>query len=68
MNNPRYIYIPVGNKFRQILKPTNPTLRNFVIQYRGMDWSGFRTLLECEKQFPEIEAKRNFKDFTVVEK
>jgi hypothetical protein len=40
---------------------------NFVIQYKGMDWSGFRTLAECESQFSELE-KREGDHFSVVEK
>lgn len=46
----------------------NPQRRNFVIQYRGLDWSGFRTLAECERQFGELEAKPADDQFSVVEK
>jgi len=40
---------------------------NFVIQWKGMDWSGFRNLKECIAQFSELEARPG-DHFTVVEK
>ena len=50
--------------------PERPDRPNFVILWDGMDWSGFRTIPECEAQFPELEARENngVERFTVVER
>lgn len=66
------IYTQVNGKLTRTANPirNSPSRRNFVIMYKAMDWSGFRTLAECEAQFPEIEAKAHAKDdlFSVVER
>ena len=49
---------PRGNKERD----------NFLILYEGMDWSGFRTLANCEKQLPDIASRGKNEHFTVVER
>ena len=36
-------------------KPRNPERANFVIVCDYGDWSGFRTLADCQKQFAELE-------------
>lgn len=46
----------------------NPNNANFIILYGGKDWSGFRTLINCEKQLMEIASRKRFQDFTVVER
>ncbi len=38
-------------------KPRCPGNANFVIVCHYGDWSGFRTLAECEAQYPELESK-----------
>lgn len=35
--------------------PKRPLAANFVICCDYGDWSGFRTLADCEKQYPELE-------------
>ncbi len=48
-----------NGKFTRTKNPirTTPKHRNFLIVHvQYGDWSGFRTLAECEKQFPELEA------------
>ena len=61
------IYTQFRGKMTPLEEPSLPDNANFVIQYKGMDWSGFRTLAECQAQFPELE-KREGDHFTVVEK
>jgi len=58
-----------GKMFKSKEPKGNPDQANFVITYNDRDWSGFRTLAECEKQFPEIEKKnpQNFV-FQVIER
>jgi len=64
------IYTQFHGKMTKVNEPSLPQNANFVITWRGKDWSGFRTLEECEKQFPELEARKNATDdlFAVVEK
>jgi len=66
MNN--LIYLGFKGKMTKVNEPRLPNNANFVIQYKGMDWSGFRSLSECEKQFSELEQKNNIDDYSVVEK
>ena len=42
----------------------------FVIVWKGRDWSGFRTLPECERQFSELESMPDAgqDNFAVVER
>jgi hypothetical protein len=63
------IYMQFQGKFVKVGEPRLPHRNNFVIQFQGMDWSGFRTLADCEKQFPALEARNDAaKDnFTVAE-
>jgi hypothetical protein len=64
------IYEFMDGYITQVGMPRNPKHCNFVIQYRGMDWSGFRCLDECLSQLKQIaEDKPNkIQHFTIVEK
>ncbi len=65
---PREIYIQVDGKMTLIADPLGSEDRaNFVITYKGMDWSGFRTLRECVAQFGILESRLS-NSFAVVEK
>jgi len=61
------VYTQFKGKMCKVGKARLPNNRNFVITYKGMDWSGFRTLAECEKQFHELE-RRDGDNFAVVER
>jgi hypothetical protein len=61
------IYSQFRGKMTRLNKPRLPNNANFLITFKGMDWSGFRTLAECEAQFPELE-KREGDHFEVVER
>ena len=63
------IYQQRNGKMVKISEPRLPYNANFIIRFYAMDWSGFRTLTECMKQFPELEAKPNASEdpFSVVE-
>lgn len=64
----RTIYVMHQGKMTRVGEPkTNPGNANFVITWRGLDWSGFRTLAECEVQFPELE-RRHGDNYAVVER
>ena len=66
----RTIYLGFNGKMTKVAEPLLPENANFVIQWNDHDWSGFRTLAECERQFKELEARPNngVEAFTVVEK
>ncbi len=66
----RTVYMQFKGKMTKVAEPRLPNNANFVITYNGRDWSGFRTLAECEKQFPELESRGDAtKDqFEVVER
>jgi hypothetical protein len=49
------IWHSVNGKMFKIGKPRLPKNFNFLITCKYGDWSGFRTLEECEKQIPELE-------------
>jgi hypothetical protein len=52
------IYIKAQGRMIRCGHPKmHPESTNFVILWNGLDWSGFRTLAECEKQFPELLKK-----------
>ena len=52
------IYVKAQGRMIRCCQPkTTAEHNNFVILWNGLDWSGFRTLAECEKQFPELLAK-----------
>jgi hypothetical protein len=42
-------------KMKAVTTPKFPDKANFVICCDYGDWSGFRTLAECERQFEELE-------------
>jgi len=63
---PKTIFVQFHGKMVKVESPDRPQNANFVIKYKGMDWSGYRTLAECEKQFPELE-RREGDNFSVVE-
>jgi len=62
----KLIYVQINGEMVRTKNKCQPERNNFVIQWRGMDWSGFRTLAECERQFSEFSKEKD--DFTVVEK
>ncbi len=65
----RTIYTNRGGKFVSVLAPRARERCNFVIVCDYGDWSGFRTLAECEAQFDELLAyHRPDRFFTVVER
>lgn len=51
------IYALINGRMCKIGQPKLPDHRNFVIVCNFGDWSGFRTLAQCEEQFAELEAK-----------
>jgi len=58
-DNPIFLYY--NGKFHRSANEiiTSPEHNNFVIICEYGDWSGFRTLFECEKQFEELEKYGN---------
>ena len=51
------IYAMHDGKMTHVAEPTmNCESVSFLIVCRYGDWSGFRTLAECEAQFAELEA------------
>ncbi len=52
----RVIYRLRDGRMAKVEEPQRPDRANFVIVCEFGDWSGFRTLAECEKQFPELVA------------
>jgi hypothetical protein len=64
------IYLKYGpdSQFEKVCEPRLPNNANFVICCDHGDWSGFRTLAECEAQFAEIESSRPHSDFWVEER
>jgi len=59
---PNIVYMLQGGMMREcgvwIDKDIRQPLKaNFVICCVHGDWSGFRTLAECQRQFPELEAR-----------
>ncbi len=52
----RVIYSNLQAEFKFVCAPKRPERANFVIMshYGQHDWSGFRTLAECEAQFSEL--------------
>ena len=68
-NSGRTIYTLHKGKMMRIAEPKNPKSANFLIVCAYGDWSGFRTLEGCEKQFPELEPSGQPDDFyRVVER
>jgi hypothetical protein len=55
-NGDRVVYEFRDGKMQKVSEPAHPERTNFVIVCAYGDWSGFRTLAECEKQFPTMEA------------
>ena len=55
---PFVVYELQKGKMVKVAEPSSrPEQTNFVIVCTYGDWSGFRTLAECERQFPELEGK-----------
>lgn len=50
----RMIYTNRGSQFVKVQEPLKPNSCNFVIVCKYGDWSGFRFLDECMKQFNEL--------------
>jgi hypothetical protein len=67
MRSDEVIYLQCMGKMILVSKPVHPARPNFVITWKGRDWSGFRTLTECEAQFPELEQKSG-DHYAVVER
>ncbi len=64
------IYVGSHGKMTMIREPHGqPRYPNFIITWRGLHWSGYRTLPECIAQFPELEARgeNSLNDFAVIE-
>jgi hypothetical protein len=70
MNGDNVIFVYYNGKFHRTSNKviTSWEHNNFVITCIYGDWSGFRTLVECEKQFSELEYKRPDHYFEVVER
>jgi len=65
------IYTMHNGKMTLVNDPQLPQNANFVIVCTYGDWSGFRTLQECQNQFPELEkmeTHRPGRGFAVVER
>ncbi len=63
----RVIYQQFHGIMAKVEEPLRPNNTNFLITWKGMDWSGFRTLVDCERQFPELENKSG-DNYQVVER
>ena len=50
----------------KVQSPSTDKHANFLIVCDYGDWSGFRTLAECEKQIPEL--MRSLKYYKIVER
>ena len=62
----RIIYLQFNGSMVMVAEPAKPFNANFVITWKGLDWSDFRTLEECVQQFPSLEKEGN--NFAVVER
>ena len=64
------IYRYQNGKFRRTSNKIKTTANhnNFLIICVYGDWSGFRTLEGCERQFPDLENSRPDGYFEVVER
>jgi len=60
------IYVQYQGAMVMVAEPAKPFNVNFVITWKGLDWSGFRTLEECVRQFPSLEKEGD--NFAVVER
>lgn len=58
---PTIVATLLGGKMVKTNDARNPDRANFVIVCYHGDWSGFRTLAECEAQYPALE-KRGMED------
>jgi hypothetical protein len=65
----RVIYTQHGGKMTAINQPRQVHRANFLIQWKGLDWSGFLTIEQCKAQFPNIESRHDVLDdnFRVIE-
>lgn len=61
------IYEWIGGEFKKVGEPRLPNNFNFLIQYNGMDWSGYRDLAGCVKQLDELSRHPRPESFTIVE-
>lgn len=71
----KFVYVMVKGKFKRTnLKLSDQAISrpNFVIVCNYGDWSGFRTLADCEKQFSELEnyytESNGKREYSVVER
>lgn len=53
----RIIYRQFKGTMMMVDEPKLPFNTNFVITWKGRDWSGFRTLENCVRQFPELSSE-----------
>ena len=75
MKGDRLIYSMFRGKFSRTTEKVSPeqaARANFVIICGYGDWSGFRTLAECEAQFAELEKyfleSNGRREYAVVER
>lgn len=69
INRDKTIYELDNGKMLKIGATDRPDRNNFLIVCDYGDWSGFRTLAECEKQIPELESyKMRSGYFKIVER
>ena len=70
MQGDNVIFLYYNGKFHRTPNKiiTTPEHNNFVITCILGDWSGFRTLAECEKQFSQLEYQRGDNFYRVVER
>ncbi len=61
------IYYQFNGKMVRVGETNRPDRANFLILWKGKDWSGFRTLAECEAQIAELEGRYG-NNYTIVER
>ncbi len=57
---PRTVAILWKGEIIEHAKPVRPEHRNFVVCCHFGDWSGFRTLAECQAQYKELEDMASY--------
>jgi hypothetical protein len=65
------IYESRNGKMIKVGTPRRPDRDNFLIICQYGDWSGFRTLVNCERQIPELEnnlAMNSGRAYAIVER
>ena len=65
------IYDMIDGKMTRVADPIRPGTQAFIIVSPHGDWSGYRLLEDCEKQFAELESyheRNNRRMFAVIER